>query len=157
MIGAVWNTRGMTSSARVDWETPAQLYAFLDREFHFTLDVAASIDSAKCERFFTPESSALLQDWVIQSGGGACWMNPPYGRKIGEWIRKAVEEWKRGATVVILVPARTDTSWWHDYCMLGEIRFLRGRLRFDNGRRGRCPFPSAIVVLRGLAQPGAER
>jgi site-specific DNA-methyltransferase (adenine-specific) len=74
-------------------------------------------------------------------------MNPPYGREIGKWMKKAVEEWKRGNTVVCLVPARTDTAWWHDYAIKGEIRFIRGRLKFGGGKSS-APFPSAIVIFR---------
>ncbi len=78
---------------------------------------------------------------------GTCWMNPPYGRKIGQWVRKAYESSLLGATVVCLLPARTDTAWWHDYVVKGEIRFLRGRLKFG-GQKNSAPFPSAVVVYR---------
>ena len=94
-----------------EWETPLELFAELNREFNFTLDVAALPDNAKCPVFYTPGEDGLAQEWQ-----GVCWMNPPYGREIGKWIRKAYEESLRGALVVCLVPARTDTAWWHDRC-----------------------------------------
>lgn len=127
------------------WATPPDLFAELDREFGFTLDVCALPENSKCERFFTPDDDGLSQPW-----DGICWMNPPYGREIGRWMRKAFEESQRGATVVCLVPARTDTAWWHDWAMKGEIRFLRGRVRFV-GAKANAPFPSALVIFRGAA------
>lgn len=146
-VGATWLTRGMTSSARLDWETPNQLFYFLEREFRFDLDACAVKETAKCPVFLDAATvDAMHERW--HERGSVIWVNPPYGRKVGAWIRKGYEESQHGATVVMLLPARTDTSWWHDYCMKGEIRFLRGRLRFDSGR-GRAPFPSAIVIFRG--------
>jgi len=136
---------------RTDWETPLDLFEALDREFGFELDVCAMPENAKCERYFTPEQDGLKQRWE-----GVCWMNPPYGRGIRRWIRKAYEESLRGATVVCLIPARTDTSWWHDYCLKGEIRFLRGRLRFGGAKRN-APFPSAIVIFMPHDVNGGER
>jgi phage N-6-adenine-methyltransferase len=136
--------KGLMSSTTDDWETPQDLFVCLDREFAFTLDVCASQKNAKCERFFDHEQDGLSQSWE----GEVCWMNPPYGREIGRWVQKAYEE---NCTVVCLVPARTDTAWWQDYCMKGEIRFLRGRLRF--GGKGHAPFPSAIVVFRAGRPP----
>src|SRR6266853_968221 len=114
----------------------------LHAEFGFTLDVAAQPGNAKCPRYFTPEDDGLAQPW-----DGVCWMNPPYGKTIGQWMRKAYESAQAGATVVCLVPARVDTRWWHRYCAHGEIRFLEGRLRFG-GCKNSAPFPSAIVVFR---------
>ena len=124
------------------WETPAGLFKRLDDEFHFDLDVCALPATAKCERFFSPEDDGLSQAW-----SGVCWMNPPYGRVIGDWMRKALRESLRGCTVVCLVPARTDTEWWHEYAIQGEIRFIRGRLKFGNAASG-APFPSAVVIFR---------
>lgn len=128
------------------WETPRQLFEKLDTEFNFTLDVCALPENAKCRRYFTPEADGLKQVW-----SGVCWMNPPYGREIGKWVEKAFESAKAGATVVCLLPARTDTAWWHTYVMEAfEIRFLRGRLRFV-GAESSAPFPSAVVVFRPWA------
>ena len=139
-------TAGLRSSNRHDWETPADLFAELDAEFGFTIDVCATPENAKCDRFFSPDEDGLRQSWA----GEVCWMNPPYGREIGKWMAKAHAEAEAGSIVVCLIPARTDTRWWHDYAMKGEIRFLRGRIRFV-GARHSAPFPSAIIVFRGSA------
>jgi len=133
---------GLFSSASGEWETPQDLFDELDTEFVFTLDVCATHQNAKCQQYFTRNDNALLQDWQ-----GICWMNPPYGRQIGKWLQKAYESAQAGATVVCLIPSRTDTRWWHDYVMQGEIRFIKGRLRFS-GAQNSAPFPSAIVVFR---------
>jgi len=127
---------------RDDWETPQELFDKLDAEFRFTLDVCALPKNAKCANYFSPRDDGLSQEWT-----GVCWMNPPYGCEIGKWMRKAVRESKRGSTVVCLVPARTDTEWWHKYALRGEIRFIRGRVRFRGGK-ATAPFPSAIVIFR---------
>lgn len=129
-------------SQKDTWETPPEIFERLDAEFHFELDVCALSENAKCKKYFTPDLDGLSREWT-----GTCWMNPPYGRAIGEWMKKAWEESKRGATVVCLVPARTDTAWWHDFAMKGEIRFLRKRVRFVNAQSC-APFPSAIVIFR---------
>lgn len=136
------NTDLMFSSKSADWETPQWLYDEMDKEFHFTVDVCATEKNAKCRDFFSLEVDGLEQNWR-----GVCWMNPPYGRTIGKWVRKAYEESQNGATVVCLLPSRTDTAWWHDYCLKGEIRFLRGRLKFSNSKNS-APFPSVIVIFR---------
>lgn len=128
------------SSESEVWETPKDLFDKLDTEFHFDIDVCALPSNAKCTTFFTPEQDGLKQKW-----GGVCWMNPPYGRKIGAWMRKA---WESKTTVVCLVPARTDTKWWHDYAMkASEIRFVKGRLKFGDSKNS-APFPSAVIVFR---------
>ena len=130
------------SSERHDWETPQYLFDGLNAEFGFDLDVCATAATAKCRRFFSLEDDALSKLWA-----GVCWMNPPYGRQIEQWMRIAVESALAGALVVCLVPARTDTRWWHQYATRGEIRYLRGRLKFGQAVNS-APFPSAIVVLR---------
>jgi phage N-6-adenine-methyltransferase len=137
----------MMSSLRSDWETPPEIFEPLNDEFHFDLDVCATQETAKCSRFFSLDDDALRQQWT-----GHCWMNPPYGRQIGKWVSKAYAESLLGATVVCLLPARTDTAWWHDYCTKGEIRFIRGRIYFlTNGAPSdRAPFPSAVVIFRAL-------
>ena len=114
-------------SSRTDlWETPQDLFDKLDAEFHFDLDVCALPENAKCEKYYTPEQDGLAQEWT-----GVCWCNPPYGRQIGKWVRKAALS---NTTVVMLLPARTDTKWFHDYILhKAEIRFLRGRLKFGGG------------------------
>jgi phage N-6-adenine-methyltransferase len=141
------------------WETPPDFYDRLNAEFAFTLDVCASVENTKCGRFFTYHDDGLAQDWA----GETCWMNPPYGREIGKWMGKAVAEAEKGATVVCLVPARTDTAWWHDYALRGEVRYIRGRLKFGGGIRTNpqshnAPFPCAVVVLRpGLKRASGEQ
>lgn len=133
----------MFSSARSDWATPQDLFGELDREFHFTLDACATPENAKCPAFFSPEQDALKQPW-----SGTVFMNPPYGREISTWVRKAYHEAKKGAKVVCLLPARTDTAWWHEHVMkAADIRFLRGRVKFGGSKNG-APFPSAVVVFR---------
>lgn len=136
---------GMTvhyASNRLDWGTPVKFFKRLDAEFGFTLDVCATERTAKCREFFTPEMDGLKQRWY-----GICWMNPPYGNEIAAWMEKAYRESRTGTTVVCLVPSRTDTNWWHEYVMkAAEIRFVRGRLRFE-GAEASAPFPSAVVVL----------
>jgi len=126
------------------WATPQDFFNMLNDEFHFTLDVCAVEDNAKCDKYYTPDDDGLEQPW-----SGTCWMNPPYGKTIGKWLQKAYEEsLKPNTTVVCLIPARTDTKWWHDYCMKGEIRLLRGRLKFGDAKAP-APFPSAVVVFYG--------
>lgn len=128
-------------SSKTDlWETPQPFFEALKEEFPFTLDVCALPENAKCDDFFSPQQDGLKQEWK-----GVCWMNPPYGRGIGAWVKKAYES---KATVVCLLPSRTDTRWWHDYCMRGEIRFIKGRLKFG-GAKNSAPFPSAVVIFRG--------
>lgn len=131
-------------SSKTDlWATPQDTFDALNAEFGpLDVDVCAVAGNAKCARFYTPETDGLAQDWAPSR----CWMNPPYGRTIARWMCKAWEESLRGATVVCLVPARTDTAWWHDYAMKGHIRFLRGRLKFGNAKHS-APFPSAVVVF----------
>jgi len=128
-----------------EWETPQQLFNNLDMEFHFTLDPCSTHENAKCKKHYTIEDDGLSKSWV----GETVFMNPPYGREIGKWAKKAFEEWKKGATVVCLVPSRTDTAYWHDYFKQGEIRFIRGRVHFEqpNGKGGAAPFPSAIIIF----------
>lgn len=125
-----------------EWETPQFLFDGLAAEFGFEIDVCATAKNAKCRKFYIAEDNGLVQSWE-----GVCWMNPPYGREIGKWMQKAFESAQEGATVVCLVPARTDTRWWHRYVMRGEIRYLRGRLKFG-GAPNSAPFPSAIVIFR---------
>lgn len=132
----------MMTSATPEWETPQDIFDVLDAEFHFTLDVCATDENAKCKDYFARESDGLSQDW-----SGVCWMNPPYGDEIPGWVAKAHESAK-SATVVCLVPARVDTEWWWEHCRFGEIRFLRGRLKFGGAKSG-APFPSAVVVFPG--------
>ncbi len=137
------NSDLMFSSNTDLWSTPQDFFEKINTVFKFDLDVCATVDNAKCERFFSEETNGLEQSWT-----GNVWMNPPYGRGIGEWVEKAYKSAKEnGATVVCLLPARVDTSWWHDYCAKGEIHFVKGRLKFG-GAKDNAPFPNAVVVFR---------
>lgn len=145
--------RALFSSAQTEWETPRALFTLLQREFSITLDVCATRRNRKCPVYFTCAQDALRQRWR-----GICWMNPPYGRQIRVWVKKARAESLRQATVVGLLPARTDTTWWHDHVMKAhEIRLLKGRLTFV-GAPAPAPFPSAVVIfMRSCARRGAPR
>ena len=132
------------SSATDDWETPQELFDRLNDEFHFTVDVCASADNAKVKRFYSKEQDGLKQDWT----GETVWCNPPYGRSVKAWIHKAHQHFIGGGTAVLLVPARTDTRWFHDYVYgIAEIRFIKGRLKYGNAKWN-APFPSMIVIFR---------
>lgn len=124
------------------WGTPQWLFDALHKEFGFTLDPCSDGSNAKCPKFYTPRENGLLRDW----GTETVFMNPPYS-EVDEWMRKAYGAAQEGATVVCLVPARTDTRWWHEYVMKGEVRLIRGRLKFGNAENS-APFPSAIAVFR---------
>ncbi len=138
------NSMNVHFSSKTDmWSTPNDFYAALHDEFKFQTDVCSTHENAKCLNHFTIEDDGLMKDWE-----GSCWMNPPYGRAIGAWMKKAYESSLNGATVVCLVPSRTDTKWWHDFAMLGEIRFIKGRLKFGGQANG-APFPSAVVIFKG--------
>lgn len=134
------------SSKTDDWSTPQALFDLLNDEFNFTLDVCASEQNHKCKKYYAEEDNGLIKTWR-----GVCWMNPPYGDVIAAWVEKAFQSAIDGATVVCLVPARTDTRWWWDFCIHGEVRFLKGRLKFNDA--GSAPFPSALVIFRdGLSK-----
>jgi phage N-6-adenine-methyltransferase len=132
------------SSATDEWATPQDFFDKLMATYRFTLDVCATAENAKCADFYTKEDNGLTKYWM-----GRCWMNPPYGRDIKYWVKKAYESARdNGALVVCLLPARTDTAWWHDYVLpYGEVTFIRGRLKFG-GAKNSAPFPSAIVVFK---------
>jgi len=139
------NTKLMFSSKTDMWSTPQAFFDEWDEKYHFTLDACASPDNAKCSEYFTEEDDALQQEWR-----GVVWMNPPYGRKIKHWIKKAHDSAQEGATVVCLIPSRTDTVYWHEYVMKGDITFIKGRLKFGDAKNA-APFPSAVVVFNGDA------
>lgn len=140
-------TKGMFTSTTDLWETPQAFFDQLNAEFCFSLDACALPWNAKCERYYTPEQDGLSQPWT-----GVVWCNPPYGRKIGKWVEKAVASVSEGATVVMLLPARTDTQWFHRYIYhQAEIRFVPGRLKFG-GAKWNAPFPCMVVIFR----PGRE-
>lgn len=140
------NTQVMFSSVKDDWTTPDGLFCDLAREFNFTVDAAASNTNAKCNYYWDKQTDGLAQEWK----GHTVFCNPPYGREIGKWVRKGYQEGhKPGTTVVMLIPARTDTAWFHEYIHnKAEVRFLRGRLKFGGGQNS-APFPSMVVIWRG--------
>jgi phage N-6-adenine-methyltransferase len=147
--------KGDTFRSSVDdtWTTPPKFFADINGEFGFTLDAAALKGSTLVpSNWYGPDHDdperrdALVRDWTEDANGGPVWLNPPYGRGINAWVAKAYEESKKGTTVVCLVPARTDTNWWWDNCMHQEVRFIKGRLKFGDGKNS-APFPSALVVM----------
>ena len=133
-----------------EWETPQDLYNELDKQYGFTLDPCATPSNAKNDNFYTKEDDGLSQSWK----GHVVFMNPPYGREIGKWIKKASEE--KSACVVCLIPARTDTKYWHEFIFPNahKIMFIKGRLKFG-GHKNSAPFPSAIVVFDYMACGGS--
>lgn len=143
-IGGRDVNRVLFSSKSENWETPPQLFQALDAEFHFELDVCALPENAKCSRYYTTDDDGLSQPW-----NGTCWCNPPYGRSVSAWVKKAAES---ETTVVMLLPARTDTKWFHEYIYgKAEVRFIKGRLKFG-GSKYNAPFPSMVVIFRGGRQ-----
>jgi phage N-6-adenine-methyltransferase len=133
----------MFSAVKIDWETPQYYFDEVNKEFNFTLDVCADKNNAKVNNYYSLDVDGLKQKW-----NGSCWMNPPYGRKIGLWVRKAYESCAEGTLVVGLLPARTDTRWFHDFIYgKAEIRFIKGRLKFG-GSKINAPFPSMLVIWR---------
>ena len=135
---------GCLPAIRLNGGTPQAFFDELDKEFHFDLDVAASDDNHKCVRYYTKETDGLanLSHW-----GGQVWCNPPYGREIGKWVKACAEY---SGPSVMLLPARTDTRWFHDYIYnnpRAEIRFIKGRLKFNDGDSP-APFPSMVVVFK---------
>lgn len=142
--------KALLSSESSNWGTPQEFFDKLNQEFHFVLDPAATDKTAKCDLYYTPETDGLKQSW---DRGGAVFCNPPYGREIGKWVKKAYEESSGGYPIVLLIPARTDTKYFHKYIYgKAEIRFIRGRLHFtdENGRSmNPAPFPSLVVIYNG--------
>lgn len=130
-----------------EWATPPELYAALDAEFAFTLDPCATAANAKCPRYYTERENGLTQSWA----GERVFMNPPYGREVYAWTRKARAEAEGGALVAGLLPASTDLAWWHDDVIApgAEIRYIRGRVRFlVGGQRAYGFFASVVVIWR---------
>jgi phage N-6-adenine-methyltransferase len=135
-------TSGLFTSRTEEWETPRYVFESLDAEFHFQVDVCATSENAKCKVYFDKQVDGLEREW----SPFRCWMNPPYGKNISKWMKKAYEESQRGALVVCLVPCRTDTRWWHDWAMkAAEIRLVSGRISFGDKKQS-APFPSCVVI-----------
>jgi phage N-6-adenine-methyltransferase len=136
------NNNLIFSSKTCEWETPQPLFDKLNIVFNFETYVCASEDNAKCDQFYTERLNGLDYVWR-----GVCWMNPPYGR-VYDWVKKAYKSAKENnATVVCLLPARTNTKWWHEFCLNAEVYFIKGRLKFG-GSKNSAPFPSAVVIFR---------
>jgi site-specific DNA-methyltransferase (adenine-specific) len=123
--------------------TPQEFFDILNEEFNFTLDPCCLKKTAKCKKYYTPKEDGLKQSWKSES----VFMNPPYGREIIKWMKKAYEESGNTKVIVCLVPSRTDTKWWHEYAMKGEIRFVKGRLKFGEHSNS-APFPSAVIIFK---------
>jgi phage N-6-adenine-methyltransferase len=129
-------------SRKQDWTTPRPFFDYWNTRYNFTLDAAAEPHNALCDRYYTTEDDALTQDWE-----GTVWVNPPYSAGIGKWVGKAYEEARKGATVIMLIPARTETRWWHTYVMqAAEVVLIKGRMRFG-GSPINAPFPSCVVIF----------
>lgn len=139
--------KGLFTSKSNEWSTPQSLFDELNSEFNFTLDPASTHENAKCEKHYTQEDDGLTQPWADER----VFCNPPYGREIGQWVKKAYEEslLLRVGVIVLLIPARTDTKYWHEYIFgKAEVRFLKGRVKFGEAKQG-APFPSAVIVYKG--------
>ena len=136
--------KSMVSSKINEWSTPQWFFDILNAEFNFTLDPCSTKDNCKCQKNYTIEDDGLLYDW----SNDVVFMNPPYGGNTGSWIKKALDESKKGATIVCLIVSSTDRSYWHDYIFpfAAQIRFIRGRLAFGNAK-STAPFASAVVIF----------
>ena len=152
------------SSKSNEWETPRYVFDFLNKQFNFELDAAATESNKLCDNFYTQKDNSLLQNW---SKHKSIYCNPPYGRLISKFIKKGYEANQLGSLVVFLIPARVDTKWWHDYCSKGEVWFIKGRLKFinkafpsyredGNYKISSAPFPSAIVIFRAGNIPATK-
>jgi site-specific DNA-methyltransferase (adenine-specific) len=137
------------SSKTDDWATPQALFDSIDQQYHFDLDPAASQANHKTPQWYgldhedESRRDGLMAEWE----GLRVWLNPPYGRTIGQWVKKAADHHAQGNLVVLLLPARTDTKWFHDYIIDKDVQFLRGRLKFGAAINS-APFPSMIVVMK---------
>ena len=155
LAASAWNQAQLFSSASVEWRTPDWLVDVIHSEFVLQLDACATGQNAQCERHITPEQNALTTEWIEcmppTRTGQAVWMNPPWSRGIGAFVQRAYEQSRRHRLVVVcLLPASTDTRWWHDYVMrASEIRLIKGRLHFirDGGHTGPATKGCAIVVF----------
>lgn len=134
-------------SKSVEYSTPLEIVEPLKKEFNLKLDVCATQDNKKCEEFYTKEDNALIQDWYKF---GNCWMNPPWSRELKKWVEKAYQESQKGATIVCLLPVRSNTIWWHKLIINTntEVRFLKGEIKFNGMDRGLW-LPCAIVIFHG--------
>lgn len=140
------NTQLMFSHNSNEWQTPRSLFDELNKEFNFTLDPCSTHENHKCEKYYTKEDDGLSKNWF----GEVVFVNPPYGKQIGTWVKKCYEEYLKGTKVVMLIPSRTDTKFFHQYIWkIADIRFIKGRLKFVNPnieKQNSAPFPSMIVI-----------
>ena len=136
------NNNLMFSSKSNECSTPQDFFDELNNIYNFTLDPCANNENHKCDKYYTIEENGLLKSWDNE----IVFMNPPYGREIGKWMKKAYNEKEKAIAIVCLIPSRTDTKYWHEYAMEGEIYFVKGRLKFENKKNG-APFPSAIIIF----------
>ena len=165
MSNSAWSKKALFSSASTEWSTPEAIFTALDDEFCFELDACANEHNTKCGYWFDKSDDALTQDWTAPLSYGSnaienpawpgqpwerVWCNPPYGRDVGKFVKKAYDESQKGLTVVMLLMASTDTAWWHDYVSKAtQVRLIRGRLAFtrNDGHTGPAPKGSAVVVF----------
>lgn len=172
IVASSWNVRQLFSSDRTDWATPEGLFSRLDKQFAFELDACASHDNAKCEAYFTEQDDGLDQCWIAPDSFSSkassefrdflsVWCNPPWGRKVGDWVEKGFKESREGCTVVMLLPACTDTRWWAQWVwQAAEVRLVTGRLKFvrGDGHTGPATKGTAVVVFAPWSQgPPAVR
>jgi phage N-6-adenine-methyltransferase len=153
------NKELMFSSATAEWSTPQDLFDQLHSEFRFTLDTAASAANFKCPDYYALDHPVPhMRDGLAGVWDGNVWCNPPYGREIGKWVARGYRAATEGEAevVVLLLPARTDTKWFHACCVKGEIRFIQGRVKFG-GCPNAAPFPSMVVIFRGRRDEGPYR
>lgn len=150
------NRKLMFSNKNNAWCTPRDFFNKLNQEFNFNLDPCCMPKSALCIKYFTPEEDGLKQNW----GGYTVFVNPPYGREIGKWVKKSYEESNKPNTIIVmLIPSRTDTRYFHNYILnKAELRFIKGRLKFvdmdyagdeKDRKMSPAPFPSMLVIFRG--------
>lgn len=142
------------SSKSEEWETPQWLFEKLDNQHHFTLDPCCTDKNAKCTKHYTKEQDGLSKEW----SGETVFCNPPYGRDITKWVKKASDESRNpGTKIVMLLPSRTDTAWFHDYIYNKEtVLFIRGRLKFGESKNN-APFPSMVVVFDNIAKKKSDK
>ena len=141
------NMKNLMSSNSIEWETPREYFDKLNEEFNFTLDPCATKENAKCKKFYTKEDNGLKKEWE----GERVFCNPPYGKEIKKWVEKCFDEKNKAELIVMLIPARTDTAYFHDWIYnKAEIRFIKGRIKFlvNNKEKGSAPFPSMIVIYK---------
>ena len=152
-----WTAEGLlstTENGSGEWATPLSLFKAVDDEFWFVLDAAAQPHNAKCAAYITPEEDSLSVRWHAHSAlspdaHSAVWLNPPYGRGMGDWLAKAYRESQSGCIVVVLTFVRTDTAWWQTWATkAAEVRLIKGRVYFDQGgKTGPATAPSCLLVF----------